>query len=130
MEESATGQPVGLRKGDPGLTKSFLIRQYNTHIIGSPRDGHILSRINCFLSRACNLSRHCGHDWSLRLMVRKKLSHCRGLITYGYCAPCLPHRDTEKKKMERRKGGEETASLSCFSQQKEDRGKKISKLRE
>ena len=76
MEESGAGQPVGLRKGDPGLTKSFLIRQYNTHIIGSPRDGHILSRINCFLSRACNLSRHCDHDWRLRLLGRRKKGFC------------------------------------------------------
>ena len=82
MEESAAGQPVELRKGDPGLTKSFLIRQYNTHVIGSPRDGHILSRINCLLSRACNLSRHCGHDWSLRLMGRKKYCLTTGVILF------------------------------------------------
>ena len=76
MEESAAGQPVRLRKGDPGLTKSSLIRHCNTHVIGSPRDGHILSRINCLLSRACNLSRHCGHDWCLRLLSRRKKSFC------------------------------------------------------
>ena len=73
VEESAAGQPVGLRKGDPGLNNSFSIRQFNTYIVGSPRDGHILSWINCFLSRACNLSRHCGHDWCLCLLGRENI---------------------------------------------------------
>ena len=127
MEESAAGQPVELRKGDPGLNNSFSIRQFNAYIVGSPRDGHILSRINCFLSRACNLSTHCGHDWCLRLCDRKKFRFTAGilLVLLSTLSFSLRHREEEDGEKKRRRRNRKPL---MFSQQKEDRGKKISKL--